>query len=82
VNTLGGVGLGEVIAVLLIKRSVERLLEDGIGFIHLELGLEVGEHVVGKAVGAATGVGEAEILIHDFFAGTSPVAESIVSKVK
>lgn len=77
VDTLRGVRLGEVIAVLLINRSVDVLLEERIGLIHLELGLEVGEMLVGKAVGAAAGVGEAETLIHSFIAGTSPVAFTI-----
>lgn len=81
VNTLRRVRLGEVIAVLLIKRSVEMLLEEGVDLIHLELGLEVREMLVRKAVGAAASVGEAETLIHDFFAGASPVMESVVSRV-
>jgi len=74
VDTLRRVRLGEVISVLLIKRPMDRLFEDGIGLIHLELGLEVGEMMVGEAVGATASVGEVEALIHDFFAGTSPVA--------
>lgn len=74
VDTLGRVRLGEVVAVLLIKRSVEMLLKERVNLIHLKLGLEVREMLVGKAVGAATSIGEAESLIHDFFAGASPVA--------
>lgn len=74
VDTLGRVRLGEVIAVLLIKRSVEMLLEERVNLIHLKLGLEVREMLVGKAVGATAGIGEAETLIHDFFTGASPVA--------
>lgn len=73
VNTLGGVRLGEVVTVLLINGSVDGLFEERIRLVHLKLGLEVGKVVVGKAVGAATGIGEAEIFIHDFLAGTSPV---------
>lgn len=80
-DTLGRVRLGEVIAVLLIKRSVKMLLEERVNLIHLKLGLEVREMLVGKAVGAAASIGEAETLIHDFFAGASPVMESIVSRV-
>lgn len=57
------------------------LLEERVNLIHLKLGLEVREMLVGKAVGATAGIGEAETLIHDFFAGASPVMESIVSKV-
>ena len=73
VNTLGGVRLGEVIAVVLIHRSVDGLFKERVRLVHLKLGLEVGKVVVGKAVGAATGIGEAEAFIHDFLAGGSPV---------
>lgn len=80
VDALRRVGLGEIISILLINGSVEGLVEEGVHFIHLELSLEVGDVVVGKAVGAATGVGEAEVLINDFLARTSPVAEYCVSQ--
>lgn len=81
VDALRGVGLGEIISILLINRPVERLVEERIHFIHLELGLEVGEVVVGKAVRAATSVGEAEVFINNFLAHTSPIAEYCVSKI-
>ncbi|KAL6908905.1 hypothetical protein GGI43DRAFT_394078 [Trichoderma evansii] len=77
VDALRGVGLGEIISILLFKRTVEGLVEERVHFIHLELGLEVGEVVMGETVRAATGVGEAEVLINDFLTHTSPVAFAI-----
>ena len=55
-------------------RPVEVLLEDGLGFVELELGLEVDlAVVVAAAVGAATGIGEVELIIDDLFADTTPI---------
>lgn len=79
-DALGGVGLGEVISIFLINGSVERLVVERVHFIHFKLGLEVGEVVVGKAVGAAASVGEAEVFINNFLARASPVARCCVSQ--
>lgn len=50
------------------------LLEDGVLVVDLELGLEVGD-VVGEvaAVGAATSVGEAEVMVRDIIVHSSPM---------
>lgn len=70
-----GGALGLVQSVILISLgAVDALLEDGLGLIELELGLEVMEMVrVTAAVGAATSVGELELLVDDLLAGTSPI---------
>lgn len=48
-------------------------LKDGLGFVELELGLEVVEVVgITAAVGTTTGVGEVERLINYFFADITP----------
>lgn len=56
---------------------MERLFEDRLGLIDLELGLEVAD-VVGEAatVGAAAGIGELEVFVNDFFSEASPVASA------
>jgi hypothetical protein len=60
--------------ILLRLGAVDTLLEDGLGLIELELGLEVMEMVgVAAAVGAATSVGKLELLIDDLLTGTSPI---------
>lgn len=79
-DALRGVGLGEVISILLINGSVDRLVEERVHFIHFKLGLEVGEVMVGKAVGAAASVGEAEVFINNFLAHASPVGRCCVSQ--
>jgi len=63
-----------VILVLLLG-TVDALLEDGLGFVDIKLGLDLA-HVVGHAtaVGSAPSVGEVEVLIGDFIAGATPVA--------
>ena len=59
-------------------RPVEVLLEDGLGFVELELGLEVDlAVVVAAAVGAATGIGEVELIIDDLFADTTPIGRGL-----
>lgn len=70
--TLGRLGLGEVFAVLL-GRAVDRLLEDGLRLVDIELGLE-SRDVVGEAtaVCAAASVSEAEVLVNDLLAGVAP----------
>lgn len=75
-TALRRVRLGQVIAVLLL-RAMEGLFEDGLGLIDLELGLEVGG-VMGKvaAVGAATGVGEAEVFVGDVIVNSAPIASA------
>jgi len=53
---------------------VDTLLEDRLGLIELELGLEVVQVVgVAAAVGTATGVGEVELLIDNLLASSAPV---------
>jgi hypothetical protein len=51
---------------------VDRLLEDGLGFVDLELGLELGHVRKAAAVGAAAGVGEAEALVDNIVAKGAP----------
>ena len=53
---------------------MKRLLEDRLGFIDLELALEI-SHVVGNAaaVGAAAGIGKAELLVCDVITEGSPI---------
>lgn len=64
----GGVGLGQ-----LLLGAVDALLEDGLGLIDVELGLEVAEVVAeAAAVGAAAGVGQVETLVVDLFACVAP----------
>lgn len=59
---------------MLALRPMHTLLEDGLGLVELELGLEVVE-VVGKAttVGTATSVVKVERFIDHFFAGVAPI---------
>jgi hypothetical protein len=60
--------------ILLGLGAVDTLLEDGLGLIELKLGLEVMKMIrVAAAVGAATSVGELELLVDDLLTGTSPV---------
>ena len=67
--------LGEHV-VLLNLGAVEALLEDGLRLVDLELGLEVMEVVgVAAAVGAATSVGELELLVDDLLARRAPGGE-------
>lgn len=75
-TTLGGLGLGEVLAVFL-GGAVYGLLKDGLGFVDVELGLE-GANVIGEAtaVGAAASIGEAEVFINDFLASIAPIASA------
>jgi len=56
---------------------MDRLLEDGLGLVDIELSLE-GTDVVGEAtaVCATAGVGEAEILVDDLLAGIAPVTSA------
>lgn len=70
-----GLGLGETILVLGL-RAVNALLEDGLGLVDLELGLEVVSVVgVSAAVGAATGIGELELLVDDLLTGSAPAMD-------
>lgn len=66
--------LGELVARLLTGRAMERFFKDGLLLIDLKLGLEVA-NVVREvaAVGAAAGVGKAEVLVHDFLPDVAPL---------
>ena len=72
--TLRRVRLGELIGILFLERPVDGLLEDGLGLIDLEFGLQIGD-LVGEAaaVGAAAGICELERLIGDVITITAPV---------
>lgn len=65
-----GLRLGQVI----VLGAVDALLEDGLGVIHLELGLEVGD-VMAKAtaVRPTTGIGEVEGLVLDLATCAAPI---------
>lgn len=71
----GAAGRGVRLAELLVLRTVEFLLEDGLGLVDLELGLEVVD-VSGQAaaVGAAPGIGEVEALIDGFLTRLTPAS--------
>lgn len=73
----GAAGRGVRLAELLVLRTVEFLLEDGLGLVDLELGLEVVD-VSGQAaaVGAAPGIGEVEALVDGFLTRLTPVGLS------
>lgn len=75
-TALGGLGLSQLLAVLL-GRAMDRLLEDRLRFVDVELGLE-GIQVVGvaAAVGAATSVGETEVLVDDLLTSIAPVTSA------
>lgn len=72
--TLRGVRLGEVVGlVVLVNGAVDRLLEDGLGLVDLELALEISGVVGdGAAIGATAGVGKAEWLVGDVVAEGAP----------
>lgn len=69
----GSVGLGE----LWVLCAVDRLLEDGLGLVELELGLEVLE-VVGIAgrIGAAASVGKVELVVKNLITRVAPISIS------
>jgi hypothetical protein len=73
-SALRRISLGELVR-LVVEGAVDGLLKDGLGLVDLPFALEVAD-VVGEAaaVGAAAGVGELEVLVHDFFTKASPVA--------
>jgi hypothetical protein len=73
-SAFGRIGLDQLVR-LILERAVDGLLKDRFGLVDLPLALEVAD-VVGDAaaVGAAAGVCELEVLVHDFFAKASPVA--------
>lgn len=56
---------------------MKRFLKDRLGLVDLELGLEI-THMVGDAaaVGAAAGIGEAEWLVCNVIAESSPIAST------
>lgn len=67
-----GVDLGEL--VVSHNGAVESLLEDGLGLVELELGLEVLQVVgVAAAVGATAGIDKVELVVDDFLARSAPV---------
>jgi hypothetical protein len=52
---------------------MDTFLEDGFGFVELELSLEIVEMVgIAATVGPTTGVGEVELLIDYFLTDTTP----------
>jgi len=54
---------------------MDTFLEDGFGFVELELSLEIVEMVgIAATVGPTTGVGEVELLIDYFLTDTTPIA--------
>lgn len=73
----GRVGLGE----LWVLGAVDRLLEDGLGLVELELGLEVRE-VVGIAgrIGPAASVGEVELVVKNLITRVAPTNDQQMSK--
>jgi hypothetical protein len=73
-SALGRVSLDQLVR-LVLKRAVDGLLKNRFRLVDLPLTLEVAD-VVGEAaaVGAAAGVRELEVLVHDFFTKASPVA--------
>lgn len=73
----GRVGLGE----LWVLSAVDRLLEDGLRLVELELGLKVLE-VVGIAgrIGAAASVGEVELVVKNLITRVAPTNDQQMSK--
>jgi hypothetical protein len=70
----GGLRLGQDV-VILSDGAVDALLEDGLGFVELELGLEVVQVVgVATAVGTTARVAEVELLVDYFLADITPIA--------
>lgn len=71
------VGLGK----LWVLGTVDRLLEDRLGLVELELGLEVLE-VVGIAgrIGSTASVGEVELVVKDLIARVAPINDQRMSK--
>lgn len=71
------VGLGE----LWVLGAVDRLLEDGLGLVELELGLEVLE-VVGIAgrIGSTASVGEVELVVEDLITRVAPINDQRMSE--
>jgi hypothetical protein len=68
------VDLGELVVFL---GAVKALFEDGLGLVHIELGLEaVDVRGDGAAVGAAPSVGEIEVAIVDLVAWRAPIASA------
>lgn len=65
----GRLSLGQ----LIVGGAVDRLLEDGVRLVDLELGLEILNVVEAGGVGSATGVGEVELVVQDLLARITPV---------
>lgn len=62
------------VSLVVVLGSVQVLLEDGLGLVDVELGLELGAvRDYARAVGSAPGVGEVEVLVDDLLAGFTPV---------
>jgi hypothetical protein len=76
-TALRRVGLGEIIGVIvLVKRTVKRLFEDGFRLVDLELALQI-PHVMrdGAAVGTTSGIGEAKVLVGNVVIIGAPVVD-------
>jgi len=70
----GGLSFGQDV-IILGGGAVDTLLEDGLRFVELELGLEVVEVVgVATAIGTTTGVDEVELLVDNLLAHITPIA--------
>lgn len=70
----GGIGLCELVLGLGFG-AVDALLEDGLDFVHVELGLEVANVGVAGRVGAAAGVGQVELVVDDLVTRVAPRVE-------
>jgi hypothetical protein len=62
--------------MVFLLRAMERLLEDGLRLVDLELCLEIGNMGKATAVGAAASIGEGELLASDIIVDSSPVAST------
>jgi hypothetical protein len=72
-----GVDLGELVVLF---GAVKALLEDGLGLVHIELGLEaVDVRGHGAAVGAAPSIGKVEVAVVGLVAWRSPVSTRQIS---
>jgi hypothetical protein len=60
--------------MVFLLRAMERLLEDGLRLVDLELCLEIGNMGKATAVGAAASIGEGELLASDIIVDSSPVS--------
>lgn len=74
----GGLGLGQF-----LLRAMDALLENGLGLVDVEFGLEVAQVVAeAAAIGAAAGVGQVEALVMDLLACVTPMAPLLACSCK